>query len=110
MDSSVANSHDFPQPTKLIEYLAFEKPVLGLTEPESAIHDVLRDSGGFFAHQHEPEHIASVLEGALASWEAGSWGLSADARERILKYRLDNVNQKLDELFLRMMPSGCAGA
>ncbi len=85
-------------PTKLIEYLPYSKPVLGLTEPDSAVHDVLRECDLAYADLSKPADIAAEFERLLAQWEAGDWDVSAKSREAALRFRIDHVNERLDEL------------
>lgn len=88
-------------PTKLIEYLAYEKPVLALAEPESTIHEVVKECDLNFADQNSPEEIADRLEQLLAQWESGSWGISEASKEGAARYRIDRLNSALDDLLCR---------
>ncbi len=89
-------------PTKLIEYLPFEKPVLGLAEKDSAVHQVLKHCDLTFADQNDPAAIAEVFEQLLKQWQAGTWGVSDLNRERVLDYRIDRVNEKLHDLLTQL--------
>lgn len=91
-------------PTKLIEYLPYAKPVLGLAEPDSAIHQLLRECDLAFADQGVPEEIAAALEILVKQWETGVWEVSAKSREAVAKYRIDQVNDRLDELLTSLAP------
>ena len=91
-------------PTKLIEYLPYAKPVLGLTEPGSAVHQLLQECDLAYADQGRPEEIAAAFERLLAQWETGVWEVSAKSRESALGYRIDRVNQKLDALLTSLLP------
>ena len=86
-------------PTKLVEYLAFSKPILGLTEPGSAVHEVLEYCGLFFGNQGSPEKIVDALETILTQWHGGTLVLSDFSRLKALDYRIDKVNDQLDSLF-----------
>lgn len=88
-------------PTKLIEYLAHEKPVLALAEPESTIHEVVKECDLAFADQNNPEEIANTMEKLLAQWESGSWAVSEASKEGAARYRIDRVNSALDDLLCR---------
>ena len=96
------NSGGIYLPTKLIEYLPYHKPVLGLAEPNSAVHRVLEHCDLNFADQNNPDEIANVFERLLKQWQAGSWGVSDLTRDRVLDYRIDNVNGKLHDLLTQM--------
>ncbi len=88
-------------PTKLIEYLAHEKPVLALAEPESTIHEVVKECDLVFADQNRPEEIANAIEKLLAQWESGFWGVSEASKEGATRYRIDRLNTALDDLLCR---------
>lgn len=90
-------------PAKLIEYLAHEKPVLGLTETGSTVHQVLQDCDMTFADQDSPPLIADAFEGLLTQWESGIWGVSELSKQKSRLYRMDQVNVKLDELFCSLV-------
>lgn len=89
-------------PTKLVEYLPYRKPVLGVTEHGSAVHDVLLECGHYFAPINDEVSIANAIASLLERWEAGNWkeGSSTSQFER---YRIDRVNTSLDELFLNLL-------
>jgi glycosyltransferase involved in cell wall biosynthesis len=89
-------------PTKLIEYLPYAKPVLGLAEPDSTIHKLLKECDLTFADQDKPVDIAAAFENLLRQWETGVWEVSAKSREQTQSYRIDRVNDRLDELLLRL--------
>lgn len=86
-------------PSKLIEYFAFQKPVLALTEPNSAVSFTLKDCGLPLADLTNPTQIASVLEGWLQKWEQGQWALPVETLQKLAGYQIDKVNQPLFEMF-----------
>jgi len=89
------NSGGIFLPTKLIEYLPYAKPVLGLTEPGSTVHEVLQNCDLDYADQNDPEAIASAFEQMLMRWQSGNWGVSLLNLERVQSYRIDKVNEPL---------------
>jgi glycosyltransferase involved in cell wall biosynthesis len=89
-------------PTKLIEYLAHRKPVIGITEHGSAVHDVLQECGLSFADIQDPESIANVFEKMLALWSDGDLDSARPCRESAESYAIENVNRKLDDLVLTL--------
>ncbi len=93
-------------PTKLIEYLAHQKPVLGLAEPGSTIHQLLQECDLSFADQNNPQSIADALQGLLARWESGEWGVSELSKQRGRRYQIDEINGALDELFCSLRSKG----
>jgi glycosyltransferase involved in cell wall biosynthesis len=94
-------------PTKLIEYLPYAKPVLGLAEPNSTIHQLLKECDLAFANQDNPVEIATAFENLLRQWETGVWEVSAKSREQSQLYRIDRVNDQLDELLTSLASVGC---
>ena len=85
-------------PTKLIEYMAFEKPMLGLSEPGSAVADVLQHCALPNASIKDPASCAEVLRGWLDSWESNSWTLPQASLDAMRSYELQRVNTALDNL------------
>lgn len=88
-------------PTKLIEYLAHQKPVLGLSEPGSTVHEVLKECDLAFADQNNPEEIAQAIEKLIQLWESGSWGVSDASKAAGARYQIDRLNSTLDDLLCR---------
>lgn len=86
-------------PTKLVEYLPYEKPILGITEANSSVHGLLRECDQFMANLHSPEDIAKVFERLLLQWQTGAWEVSDKGRSSAKEYRIDRLNEKLDALF-----------
>lgn len=86
-------------PTKLIEYFAFRKPVLGIAPPNSAVAQTLAYCGLQCADQDDPTAIASALERQIAAWETGSFDPNQTTRDRMAGYHIDVVNKPLNDLF-----------
>jgi glycosyltransferase involved in cell wall biosynthesis len=105
-DSDLLLVLDAPQtegiflPTKLIEYLAHQKPVLGLSESGSTVHEVLQECDLAFADQNSPEDIACMIEKLLTQWETGAWSVSEASKAAGLRYRIGDINKALDDLLL----------
>ena len=59
-------------PSKLVDYLAFKKPILGLTPSGGASADLLRRLRCPMAPPDDPPVIAAVLEDLLQLWQAGN--------------------------------------
>lgn len=93
-------------PTKLIEYFAFSKPVLGISPPKSAVAQTLEGCGLQNAEQDSPAAIADALERQLRAWESGSFDLPQSTRDRMAAYHIDEVNKPLNELFTSLMQAG----
>lgn len=57
-------------PSKLIDYLAFDKPILGLTPLRGASADLLRRLGCFIAPPDDVKEVTALLNEILKSWQA----------------------------------------
>jgi glycosyltransferase involved in cell wall biosynthesis len=58
-------------PSKLIDYLPFGRPIIGLTPANGASSDLLRELGCPVAEPNDVEAIAEVVETLLAQWQSG---------------------------------------
>ena len=76
-------------PTKLFEYMAFNKPMLGLALADSDTADVMADCGLPVQRPDDVEGIATTMRQMLQLWEAGQWGLSDESAASIRKYHVD---------------------
>lgn len=85
-------------PTKLIEYFAFLKPVIGIAPPGSAVAQTLQRCGLECPDQDSPEAIADAFERQILAWESGTFGVSQASRSQMAGYHLQAVNQPLHEL------------
>lgn len=85
-------------PTKLIEYLPHQKPILGITERGSAVFQLLEECDFAFADVKDPNHIANTLESLLEKWDTGPWGSTLKSLESSKRYEISRVNSKLDQL------------
>lgn len=91
-------------PTKLIEYMAFEKPILGLSESHSAVAETLRHCGLPNADIKDASSCARVLGTWLETWESGSWQLPQPTLEAMRSYELQRVNATLNDLLHELAP------
>lgn len=82
-------------PSKLIEYFAFQKPVLAITETDSAVSLILKDCGLPVADMMDSDQTAGVLGNFLAHWESGQWALSQATASKMAGYQIDQVNEPL---------------
>jgi glycosyltransferase involved in cell wall biosynthesis len=89
-------------PTKLIEYFAFQKQVLGIAPPHSAVSQTLAGCGLECPDQDQPEEIALAFEKQLQAWESGSFKTTSATREHMRSYQISQVNAPLHELFISL--------
>lgn len=85
-------------PSKLIEYFAYQKPVLVLTEKQSAVDLLMRGKNMPVADMTAPTEIAATLRTWLTRWESGEWHLDPSTASWISSFQIDQVNQPLVEL------------
>ena len=76
-------------PTKLFEYFAFMKPILGLAAEDSDTADVMHDCHLPVVPPNDVRGIADQLRTMLSQWEGQAWGLSDESREAIQRYHID---------------------
>jgi hypothetical protein len=93
-------------PTKMIEAFAFDHPVLGLADKDSAVADVLLGAGLHWADLNDPDDIARSLTTLLAKWESGNWGLTPTQRQNMDRFQIDRINQPLLEIFEELAGRG----
>lgn len=61
-------------PSKLVDYIGADRPILGITPPGTAAR-IIRDLGGWVANPDDPEGIAEALAAALtATGRGAAWG------------------------------------
>lgn len=85
-------------PTKLIEYLPYSKPILGLAESGSTIEGILHECGLECIDQNDPVQIANGFDRLLTLWESGHWEVPECFHEVAARYRIERLNDSLDEL------------
>lgn len=85
-------------PSKLIEYFAFKKPILVITEPNSAVSQLLEDCGIPTADQTNASKTAEALKAFLQQWEQGNWQLPMHVQKKLAQFQIDLVNQPLFDL------------
>lgn len=90
-------------PTKLFESFAFDHPVLGLTEPGSAVAGILEQVSMPWVHVSDPSAIAAQLSTLLVRWESGEWGITASQRQAMDQFQIDIANKPLFRLFENML-------
>ncbi len=84
-------------PSKLVDYLAFRKPILGLTDSGGASADLLMKLGFSIASPNDVSAIASALVAVLDAWHAGSLKTPPNFEEVVSCYTLPNVGALLDQ-------------
>ena len=65
-------------PSKLVDYLALRKPIVGITPVAGASGSLLRRIGGFIASPDDEAAIRVVLRDVLSRWKEGRLDVGAD--------------------------------
>ncbi len=89
-------------PSKLVDYLAFQKPILGITPLEGASADLLREAGCPVAAPQDVAQIASAVEDLLDRGRAGALKVSPQFASVAARYEISQTaavwNQLLTQL------------
>jgi len=90
-------------PTKLFEYMAFHKPMLGLALADSDTADVMNHCRLPVVRPDDVPGIVEVIRALIQRWEAGTWGLSSASHEAIDTYHVDRQAAVVCELMARLV-------
>lgn len=83
-------------PSKLIDYLAFNRPVFGLTPKHGAAADLLFSLGCPTVPPDDEAAVVAVLEQLFAQWTEGTLSSSRILSEAAQRYRIDETTLGLD--------------
>jgi glycosyltransferase involved in cell wall biosynthesis len=90
-------------PSKLVDYLMFHKPILGITPKEGASADLLRQLGQPIARPDDPEAIAIALAKLLAAWKRGPMKVSKKFEQAAEGYDIAVTTEQLEAILRRMV-------
>lgn len=82
-------------PSKLIDYLAYGRPVLGLTPARGASADVLRETGGTIVDPTDPEAVARAISDLIDRAAAGRLAPDEASRQATGRYHIDQTTRAL---------------
>jgi hypothetical protein len=85
-------------PSKLVDYLMFKKPVLGLTPKEGASADLLRLLECPVVSPDDVPAIVTVLSDLLNAWRSGDLSISPQFAQVASSYAIDETGRLLDQL------------
>ena len=83
-------------PSKLIDYLAFERPIIGLTPNEGASADLLRELGCPVVAPVDVDAIAGILDVLIEQWQDGRVAISDQFRAVAARYDIACTTRKLN--------------
>jgi glycosyltransferase involved in cell wall biosynthesis len=90
-------------PSKLVDYLMFKKPILGLTPQDGASADLLRRLGCPVVAPGDPMAIAGALSSLLESWRKGNLTVSPDYEEIAQFYDIHRVGRLFEEALIQVI-------
>jgi glycosyltransferase involved in cell wall biosynthesis len=90
-------------PSKLVDYLMFKKPILGLTPQDGASADLLRRLGCPVVAPDDPMAIAEALSSLLESWRDGNLTGSPDYEEIAQSYEIQRVGRLFEEALIQVI-------
>lgn len=93
-------------PTKLVDALAFGKPILGLVPQEGPPADLLRQLGCPLAAPDDMEGIARALGGLLDLWQEGRLTVSSGFAEVARQYDIRETTRAFDQVLSELTPRG----
>jgi len=82
-------------PSKLIEYLAFNKPIFGITPNNSASAKLLQSIDSFIAPPDDNKAIADCILNMLNLWQRGELKMPSTYNEIISSYNIHNTTKLL---------------
>jgi hypothetical protein len=82
-------------PSKLVDYLAFRKPILGITPHDGASASLLKRIGGSIAAPDDEAGIRIVLRDLLRRWREGELAVGADFDRVAAEYDIHRTTATL---------------
>jgi glycosyltransferase involved in cell wall biosynthesis len=86
-------------PSKLVDYLAFKKIILGITPLRGASADLLREVNCPIAAPDDVPAIAAAVEKLLVKWRDGRLKLPFQFEQAASKYELNRTAESFDKIF-----------
>jgi Glycosyl transferase 4-like domain/Glycosyl transferases group 1 len=88
-------------PSKLIDYLPFEKPILGVTPDPGATASLLRRLGCPVAPPDDAAAIASALDALIGHWRAGALRVPPSFHRVAGDYAIERTTAQLNGVLVR---------
>jgi glycosyltransferase involved in cell wall biosynthesis len=99
--SAVSDVPSLFLPSKLVDYLPFRKPILGITPDAGASARVLRRLGCPTAAPDDAGAIASVLGDLVRQWRDGTLGVAASFDEVAAEFDIRRTARLLHDVMIR---------
>ena len=92
-------------PSKLVDYMMFEKPILGITPLEGASADLLRRLECLVVDSDDVAGIAKVVLKCFQMWRNGDLGVSQKFRDVAFEYNIERTTKSLDDVLHKAIAS-----
>ena len=89
-------------PSKLIDYLSLEKPILGISPEKGVVTDLLNALGMPVAPPSNPEKIAEEIEKIYQQWVDKSLDLSSKFSKISQQYEIETTTGNLEKILLEL--------
>jgi glycosyltransferase involved in cell wall biosynthesis len=88
-------------PSKLVDYLPFRKPILGLTPPQGASANLLRRLRCPIVPPDDVSAIASAISDLLGRWRDGTLAVDESFDATAAEYEIRNTSRLLSDVLAR---------
>jgi glycosyltransferase involved in cell wall biosynthesis len=88
-------------PSKLVEYLPFRKPILGLTPAQGAAANLLRRLQCPIVPPDDTNAIASAISDLLGRWRSGTLAVDASFAATAAEFDIRNTSRLLSDVLAR---------
>lgn len=88
-------------PSKLIDYLMFEKPILGITPLRGASAELLAELGCPVVAPEDVAGIQAAVAGLLERWKAGRLEVDPAFRAVAARFQIRGVSREFEEILRR---------
>ncbi len=85
-------------PSKLVDYLALKKPILGVTPTDGASADLLREIGEPIVDPGDIGGIAQAISDLRDRWRSSTLGVTPEFIQAARRYHIRNTTRELSDL------------
>jgi hypothetical protein len=93
-------------PSKLIDYLPFRKPMLGVTPEPGASAALLRRLGSRVARPGDVDSIASALADLVRAWRTGTLAVPASFVQVAAEFEISRTAARFNDVLVRAFAHG----
>ena len=88
-------------PSKVVDYLAFRKPIFGITPASGASATLLRRLGAHVAPPDDVPAVTAAIEDLIARWRSGTLDVGSTFDAVATEYDIRNTTRRLDAVLQR---------